>query len=465
MTEVLIVVSGILATFALGFYVLRFAKADPVQRHHWTASALFLIATLSPIAVTLLSPRTGSGSGFTEFSDAPQTAAVSAIIRGVGYLFIAALPMLVLTRANARIVFPTAALALLAYAGAGLVSSLVNDQRVSVDLFYAALTVTCILSAKAVPLADALRLSRFTLRVYVWMSLVLAIAAPHIAFWDGQGRTWFGLSQLAGATTHPNGMGTVAALALIVELVRVDGLKRPRPWHLFASVAALLATQSRGAWLSAAIGLVVYLAFRSGARWVTMGVPVLMGGMLTASAFLQSVFNSLTNWSAGGDITTLNGRTTIWANALNAVQLSPIFGTGPRSFDLDYRSEVLGLNGLISSSNAHNQLIQTLVERGALGLVALLVFLLILARAAFNVGNPSRPGLLAVLAVFVARFAVETPLNISTASLNGALLVVVTVLIVAAKKETHADPLPAAGREVRLPSAYRRMTATKRPFG
>jgi len=455
MTEILIAAGGMLAILVAGFYGLRFGAVKLDQRREWVASGLFMIATLSPIAVTLLSPRSGTGNGFSEFSEAPQGPAVSLIIHGVGYIFLACAALLVLTRINRGLILPAPALAMGAYAGAGWVSSLVNDQRVSIDLFYAALAVTSILTATSVSLSHALHLTRGTLRVYVWLSLVLAVAAPHLAFWDGQGRTWFGLSQLAGVTTHPNGMGTVAALAVIVELIRVEALKRPKVWHLFAAIIALLATQSRGAWLSAIVGILVYLGFRTGVRWVTIAVPIIMLLLLAASTLLENVFEAISHWSAGGDISTLNGRTTIWANALEAVRHSPVFGTGPRSFDLEYRSKVLGLGDLISASNAHNQFVQTLVERGALGLVVLIVFLVVLTRSALQVTNPTRAGLLAVLTVFIARFAVETPLNISTASLNGALLVVVTVLVAAARNRPHVEGMAkATAREIRLPDIY-----------
>ncbi|MDP9887391.1 O-antigen ligase family protein [Pseudarthrobacter enclensis] len=449
------VVGGMLAIFFAGFYALRFVTAERDKRRRLMAAALFMTATLSPIVVTLLSPRTGGASGFTEFSDAPQSPTVSAIIKGVGYFFLVAVVLLAIIRTRVVLPYPAAAVALVAYAVVGWVSSLINFQRASIDLFYPALAVTGVLAASAMTFATALRLSRATLRIYVYLSLVLAVVAPQIAFWDGQGRTWYGFSQLAGVTTHPNGMGTVAALAVIVELVRMEGLKRPRIWHLVAAVVALLGTQSRGAWLSAAIGLLLYLTFRSGARWVMILLPVVMISLLAASTLLENVFDALTHWSAGGDISTLNGRTTIWANALGAVSRNPVFGTGPRSFDLEYRSSVLGLGNLISSSNAHNQFVQTLVERGVVGLMILTVFLVALTGYALRVGHhPTRAGLVAVVAVFVSRFAVETPLNISTASLNGALLVVVTVLLASSKSEHRLQPIAENPRGVRPPDAY-----------
>lgn len=459
------VVGGMLAIFFSGLYALRFVTAEPDRRRRWMAAALFMTATLSPIVVTLLSPRTGGTDGFTEFSDAPQSPTVSAIIRGVGYLFLVAVVLLAMLRTRVVRPHPIAAVvALVAYAVVGWVSSLINDQRVSIDLFYSALAVTGVLGASALTFATALRLSRAVLRVYVYLSLVLAVVAPQIAFWNGQGRTWYGFSQLAGVTTHPNGMGTVAALAVIVELVRGEGLKRPRVWHLLAAVVALLGTQSRGAWLSAAIGFLVFLTFRSGARWVMVLLPVVMVSLLAASTLLENVFDALTHWSAGGDISTLNGRTTIWANALNAVSRNPVFGTGPRSFDLEYRSSVLGLGNLISSSNAHNQFVQTLVERGVVGLIILVVFLVMLIRYALRVDNPTRAGLIAVVAVFVSRFAVETPLNISTASLNGALLVLITVLLASSESEPRVQPIAKTPHEVRLPDAYRKSKLLRAPY-
>lgn len=439
MTYILLVFVGVVAVLVAGFVTCRLIWATSDQRRRWLASGMFYAASLSPIVVTLLSPRLGTGSGFTEFSDAPQGLGVSLIIRAVGYFFLVAVPLLILIRLKSSLVLPGAALLLLAYSGIGLVSSLLNDQPVSIDLFYAALVVTGVLSASNVTLAQAVSMSRISLRVYVWLSLALAVLAPGLVFWDGQGRTWLGLSQLAGVTPHPNGMGTVAALGIMVELIRLEGSKRGKPWHIVAATLVLLAAQSRGAWLSAVIGLIIYLVFRSGARLLITLAPVLLATVLAASTLIEGVANAMSQWSAGGDISTLNGRTTIWSAALEAVTRSPVFGVGPKSFDLEYRADVLGLGGLISSSNAHNQVVQTLVERGVLGLLILLVLVAVLFRNAVQGGGPARAGLVAVLAVFVSRFAVETPLYISTVSLNGAMVIVVVVLIASARNESRSQ--------------------------
>jgi O-antigen ligase len=453
MTEILLVCVGVVAIFAAGFFGLKFMEEPPERKWTLFSAAMLFTAALVPAVVTLLSPRTGSSGAFTEFTAGPQSATVTLIIRGVGYFFIVAVPLLVLFRKGFTV--PAAALALTAYAVVGWISALVNGQAPSIDLFYAALAVVGVMGASRLSLDDALRLSRRALRVFVWASLALALAAPTLVFWDGQGRTWFGVSQLAGVTAHPNGMGTVASLAIMVELIRVEGMKRPTHWHLLAPVVALLATQSRGAWLSAAIGIALYLAFRSGAQLFAILTPIVMAVGLAASTLVEGIAEALAEWSSGGDITTLNGRTVIWESALDAVARNPLFGTGPRSFELEYRGDILGLGNLISSSNAHNQIVQTLVERGVLGLLILAVLVVILFRNALRLGGSARAGLLGVLAVFVSRFIVETPLYVSTASLNGALLVIVTVLIASAQNEPPMLPtVKPAARGTKLPDAY-----------
>jgi O-antigen ligase len=257
-------------------------------------------------------------------------------------------------------------------------------------------------------------------------------------------------------------MGTVAALAMAVELIRADGLKRPKPWHILAAIIALLATQSRGAWISAAVGLLIYLSIRSGARVIMILAPVVLSVALASSAIFTEFANALAHWSAGGDVSTLNGRTEIWQNALAAVGHNPMFGTGPRSFDLEFRADALGLGSLISSSNAHNQIIQTLVERGVLGLSVLVILLIGLFRDAFRAGSVMRAGLMAFLAVFISRFAVETPLYIATATLNGAVLLIVVFLITSASNTAAPPRLAPRGA---LPSSNKRLArASAQPY-
>ena len=78
-------------------------------------------------------------------------------------------------------------------------------------------------------------------------------------------------------------------------------------------------------------------------------------------------------------MTTLTGRTEIWAVALQTWKANPLFGYGAAMWDDEFRRAV----GMDFAYNAHNQFLQSLSVAGGLGLAGLLVYTLVLFRYAF----------------------------------------------------------------------------------
>ena len=76
--------------------------------------------------------------------------------------------------------------------------------------------------------------------------------------------------------------------------------------------------------------------------------------------------------AVSADLSTLNTRTDIWKNALNAFRHSPITGYGSGSFEYAYRKY---FDGNSYTGAAHSTLVKIAVELGAIGLICFLFYL------------------------------------------------------------------------------------------
>jgi O-antigen ligase len=409
------------------------------KMRHAFPSGIVYFAVAASITLSLLSPRLTSTSA-TEITESGAAGSVARVVTfaTVG-IFLAALAYALAKRTRLH---PVAG-AVIAYGAVGFLSALVNGQPFEGGSAYLYLVVAALGLTAAWAMPDAIRVVRRCLRVYVWGSLALIFISPAMAFWDVQGRELFGVKQLAGVTTHPNGLGTVAAIAIFAELLRLGG-RRARPWHLMAAVVVLVLTQSRGAWLAAALGVLFWLIGRAKNSSVGVAAPLMAGVLLVMVWFGDTILGWVQGTTDQRDFSTLNGRTVIWEQALAPVGDSPLLGKGPLVFDTRFRWDALGLDTDAGHSNAHNQIIQTLVERGFLGLLVLAVFVVVMLRAAWRQPLVYRGPVLAIVMLFVSWFAVETPLYVSTASLNAAILVLIVTLLTAQPGlggESEADEL------------------------
>lgn len=179
----------------------------------------------------------------------------------------------------------------------------------------------------------------------------------------------------------------IAVLLTVGYLIRWT-TPRDRLWHPIVYVGvlgllsgALIATQTRGAALGCAIGLVVLLSTARGPRGridvLVLGAAV---SALGALAFSDKILAFVSRGETAEKLASLNSRTDLWALAMKAYAESPIFGRGlgaSRGLFL----EDIGLGG------GHNAFINALVDNGAVGagifaalLLTLAFVLLLLAR-------------------------------------------------------------------------------------
>jgi O-Antigen ligase len=237
---------------------------------------------------------------------------------------------------------------------------------------------------------------RYILRFTTFGSLALLEVAPTQAIMLLQGRTIFGVGQLAGVTAHPNALGPIAATALAVELTTVSARRRSLVGITAAGLCCLLA-QSRAGWLTAGVVLLVLAAHRLGTRVVSV----------VTAALASFAWYILSNPGISGINTTLNGRGDVWSVALAVFRDHVQFGGGPNALRAQVELHKVSAFG----AQAHNQILETLAIAGLFGLAFLLIFVVDAihrARAQFTAGAAVP---LAVLCLVLVDGAFESSLQ------------------------------------------------------
>ena len=269
-------------------------------------------------------------------------------------------------------------------------------------------------SCWATPNDVVVRHGRIILRSLVLVSVILYCAVPDYALLPNSTPRFFGLKQLAGLTSHPNGMGMIAAFALILELFgrrsRMSGI-----WFTVALVGLVL-TQSRSGWLVALVGVLIWSSGRLGRTKTILLAPT--AGII--------------GWSLVGEQiskTGLTGREDVWAVAWQVFLRYPVIGAGPGGL----REAVLS-NGVGSfGAQAHNQLLDTLAKTGLVGAVLLLSFFVRSLRRARHLAREGSGLTLALLAGLAARSLFESPID-------GGFAVLLLVALLACQAVTPSGP-------------------------
>jgi O-antigen ligase len=178
---------------------------------------------------------------------------------------------------------------------------------------------------------------------------------------------------------HPVAAGQFTAIAVVLLTAYVFGANLPRPgprWPIWIYLvmlgvcsAGLLATQTRGAVLGAAVGVLAVIWTRwRGSRKIEVGVVlaiVLAAVALTSSSAIESFF---ARGESTAQLASLNSRTELWQQALALFPQHPLYGFGLSS-TRGLFLETIGLGG------GHNALINLLVDTGVLGALTWLALL------------------------------------------------------------------------------------------
>jgi len=184
----------------------------------------------------------------------------------------------------------------------------------------------------------------------------------------------FPYGRAVGTLGNPAYFGACLTVLFPLALgLALDGGKdRALGWAGVSGLSAgLFASGSRGAFLGAAAGAVVYLALAGRLRaargrglWAAAAVLLLAAGF-AASLRLRRVADSD------------SARLAMWTSALSAARHAPWLGTGPDTFEATlrrWRSDdfIRALGPSAGQANAHNDLLQALTTTGVTGLAAYL---------------------------------------------------------------------------------------------
>jgi O-antigen ligase len=162
----------------------------------------------------------------------------------------------------------------------------------------------------------------------------------------------------------------VLSLVLLATLPRLlPGAALPRwpalPW--LVSLAGLLGTYTRGAWMGFAAGVLALLPMTRKGRWLLLGGLILLGvAALAGPSQLRQRFLTM------GDLRdpTVTERVYMWRSGLTLWRSHPVLGVGPGGVKREYEAYALPEAIKKRTSHVHSTPLQILVERGVLGLTA-----------------------------------------------------------------------------------------------
>ncbi len=203
-------------------------------------------------------------------------------------------------------------------------------------------------------------------------------------------------------------------LAFTVDAA-ASGWDRYKWWAAVALIGyALWKTQTRGAWVGAAVMVLAFSLAGWYHNWnASRGRKIAFAGI--AIGLLLAVFVAivLTRPALGGQQSVLdagiaratNGRSVIWLTAVKAWLARPVTGWGPDAFLHAFESKVGSdwyaiTPGTLSSDNAHSIFVQTLVTLGLPGLLLLVWALVRTAVSSFRALPESGPPRLMLAALW-----------------------------------------------------------------
>lgn len=266
--------------------------------------------------------------------------------------------------------------------------ALVRACQLAVLLYFAGVVV------RELGAAGALNVVLAALTAYVLLFAVIGVAMNWSAVTGGARLNWF--------SVHPIVAGTYAAAASMLVIARLlfGAARKSLPVVELAVLCSLLGvlllTQSRGPLfgLIAAAGSVLLLRTVPGnvaAGAIITGLSVagaiamnLSGGalsmLLRSSGSRNVVAEFVLRGQSAEEFLTLTGRIELWRHAYAVILDRPLFGHGYQA------ARIIGLRFAAWAGEAHNAVVQTLLDFGVLGI--LLLFLPVL----WAIGNGFRMG-------------------------------------------------------------------------
>ena len=265
----------------------------------------------------------------------------------------------------------------LGYAATALLSTLWSP--VPPYTFGSALGLAAWLSAALLAVAcmeenAAVRLLATVLALEIGLGLVGALVVPDVAWLPPsiEETSW----RLQGFSGHPNLFGQHAGL--LVLAAPAGGILARRRGRAIAGAMALLgvvglaASGSRTTAMAvAAAGLVAAIGTKPRPRrWLAAGMAAIVAAAALAACALlpapEALFQTLSRTGASSELTTLTGRTDLWAAAWAHVLERPLLGWGFNGTE-QLMLESVGRDFPGNAVNAHNMVLQGLMSLGFVG--------------------------------------------------------------------------------------------------
>ena len=222
--------------------------------------------------------------------------------------------------------------------------------------------------------------SFYAMSAFMLLSVMAAMVIDPQHAWMDDDR---GVQRLATTSTFmmgANSIGVIAALLSLSALSRFILFMKIRYLALFGVVLTLCyAARSRTGFIVFILGAIVLMIFllrMPTRRLITTISGILLGtlivGLLLVSPeFSESVTHTFTRGHNETNISSLDGRVSIWTAALKAFDRSPILGSGYATYPMQIEA----------GGHFHNMFVELAVTTGILGLIPILtLFTLISTR-------------------------------------------------------------------------------------
>lgn len=225
-------------------------------------------------------------------------------------------------------------------------------------------------------------------------------------------RTAFGIQALRGITLHPNTLGPIAAVTLLLSLLVTVVKGRWVTWVIPAlCLLALLWSQSRSAVAGTVLAVLaaVVVAKWDRLRAVIVGlalliplVPFLLFTPLAGSLPIEELYNKI-----------FTGRQVPWRVARFLFEESPLTGDGTAAFGKEFWIQRASLEWWWNPLHAHNEILEAAAQAGLIGVAALVAVALTAAITIVTRRRENAYLAVALLVLVCVQATVEVPLGVT----------------------------------------------------
>lgn len=270
----------------------------------------------------------------------------------------------------------------------------------------------------------------FGLLLFLGMNYIFAVEERNPNWWHkylwcmpftGLASALLGLYQyvrtpirVTGLEENPNAYSTALLVSLYLGAAAFSVYKDFRRWlvipYVAVLIAALLVTGSRGAWVGAMAGMVVFILLLVVQQWTISRRRALMTGfigLLIAASIVAIVYTSVgpaiqVRMLSVVDIDANKDRVELYGTMARMIKAHPWFGVGMGNIKFRFAEFMATPRGTVHDI-AHNYLLQSLAETGIVGTLFLLLLWVVWLGLGWPAGG-SAPALLLLYSLLVGLF-------------------------------------------------------------